>query len=155
MMKPPRSATIPVLLTFLALVGVMLSMTSFRKTSIRFKILKPSALEGLPVVRRGGVLDVEGTADAGGNPYRRIRLVIVMLMTVAEAPKVYDRTIHVTSGMARYNRISTHFSAGLALPNEASRNDLYLAVEVEDVLGRRYGPNQRLLAGNTVRVRVE
>jgi hypothetical protein len=154
-MKPPRYATIPVFLTMLTLVGVTLSMTSFQKRNIRFKILKPAAAEGLPVVCRGEVLDVEGTADAGGNPYRRITLVIVKLMTVAEAPKVYDRNVHVTSDQASYDRASKRFSARPALGIDAAQNEVYLAVEVEDVLGRRYGPDQRPLAGNAVSVRVE
>jgi hypothetical protein len=154
-MKPPRCATIPVFLTMLTLVGVTLSMTSFQKRNVRFKFLKPVAVEGLPVVRRGEVLHVEGAADAGGNPYRRIIQVSVMLMTLAEAPKVYDRNVHVTSDMARYNHVSKQFSARLALPRDTAQNDLYLAVEVGDVLGRRYGPAQRPLAGNMVRVHVE
>jgi hypothetical protein len=57
--------------------------------------------------------------------------------------------------MAIYNHISKQFSVQLALAKDTAQNDLYLAVEVEDVLGRRYGPDQRPLAGNMVRVNVE
>src|SRR4051794_41110134 len=109
-MRPPRSAAIPVFLTMLAFVGVTLSMTSFKKTNIKFEITKPAAAQGLPVVRRGEVIDVEGTADAGGNPYRRINSVIVMLMKVAKAPRVYDPGIQVTGDRASYDRASKRFS---------------------------------------------
>jgi hypothetical protein len=154
-MKPPRSAALPVVVTILALVGVMLAMTSFKNTNVRFELNKPTAAEGLPFVRRGQMIDVAGTADSGGNPYRRINSVHVMLLTVAKAQRVHAPGVQVTGDRAIYDRASKRFSLRLALPEAVAQNDLYLAVEVEDVLARRYGPNQRPLVGNVLRLRVD
>jgi hypothetical protein len=149
--RPPRSAAIPLTMTYLLLVVLCLEVTSFRE--IRIAFIRPGGSGALPIVHRGQEFVVEGIVDRGNNVYREVKSVGVYLF--APSRDALGGEIRRDSNRAEFDRVSCRFSSRLRVNQDENTGVLFVRLSLSDRLERPYGPGARSLGGNELKVRVE
>lgn len=150
-LRPPRSAAIPLLMTLLLLMGLWLAFTSFHE--IRITFTEPADTGTPPIVHRGQEFVVQGIVDHGDNMYRQVESVEVYLF--AEDPKAPGGEVRRDSTQPKFDRVSSRFTGRLRVKEDDDAAFLFVRIGVYDHIGRRYGPGLRPIAGNELKLRVE
>jgi len=151
MARPPRFATIPLIMTLLLLVGLCVATTSFHQ--IRIVFTKAADTGSSPIVHRGQEFVVEGIVDRGDNSYRQIESVEVHLF--AKDPESPGGEVRRDSSGADFDRVSWRFRGLLHVKANEDAAWLVVRVVLHDHIERMYGPDFRPLAGNELKVRVD
>jgi hypothetical protein len=148
--RPPHSAVGAVILTLVALLGLVLSVADFRM--LRFQITSPVTGDSPLIVRRGQSFLMEGIADDCRNLYRPVSHAVLHLIEIDSS--FPGRELYRASTWCPIEPHTKKFSGSLRVAEDETKPNLYVRVELYGDFFS-IGTKSRPLPGGLLKVRVE
>ncbi|HZW33761.1 MAG TPA: hypothetical protein VFF52_23770 [Isosphaeraceae bacterium] len=155
MIRRPRSAAIPLVLTVLTLVGLTLHVARFGE-HVTIQIVSPAGTDPPQVVHEGETIHIEAIVDSADAVYKAIDRIGLGITDESVGIRGWASMMPLRRLVKNYDKTTKRFAHDFQVAARGRERYLSIDVMVIDKAGRNYGSAREPAApANLVLLRVE